>query len=325
MKNKYIIPGIGVAVMVLALTVLMTSNPISKYLLLCGQRHGILSNQDMTVPQVEPQAPLPVDTPVEQAAPGQATLENSLKAVLKGTRGNYSIGYKSLTGPQEVILNPGQMPSASVIKLFIMAAAFNQAALEQLNLDDKLVIGDLDKVGGTGSLSGRPSGTSLTIRHLIELMITESDNTAANLLIDKLGFDCINNTIQELGCKDTVLQRKMMDKSSGKENYTSVQDLILLLQSIYKGTCVSSTADQEMISILKKQKQRNLIPRGLPSGCVSANKAGNLPGIVNDAAIVCTAQGDYILCILSNKVDEKQANEIIPKLSKTVYADHIKQ
>ncbi|MEN6389282.1 MAG: serine hydrolase, partial [Syntrophomonas sp.] len=177
----------------------------------------------------------------------------------------------------------------------------------------------------TGSLAGRPSGTSLTIRQLIELMITESDNTAANLLIDKLGFDYINNTIQTLGCQDTVLQRKMMDKSTGKENYTSVQDLILLLQSIYKGTCVSSSADQEMISILKKQKQRNLIPRSLPSGCVIANKAGNLPGIVNDAAIVFTKQGDYILCILSKKVDEKQANEIMPKLSKIIYTQHIKQ
>ncbi|MEN6391228.1 MAG: serine hydrolase, partial [Syntrophomonas sp.] len=189
MKNRYIMIGIGVAVILLAAAVVMTSNPISRSLLLFAQKHGIISNRDMTVPQPDPQEPLPVNTGVEKAAPGQATLENNLKAVLKGARGNYSIGYKSLASSQEVILNPGQMPSASVIKLFIMTAAYNQAATGQLKLDDKLVLRDSDKVGGTGSLAGRPSGTSLTIRQLIELMITESDNTAANLLIDKLGFD----------------------------------------------------------------------------------------------------------------------------------------
>jgi len=245
-----------------------------------------------------------------------------ISAILGNESGDYSIGYCNLSEENPLLINSKKMPSASIIKLFIMVHAYKEVSLKALDLDEKLVVRQEDKVGGTGSLGSRQAGTTISIRELINLMITESDNTATNILINNLGFDKINQTIKDMAFKDTTLQRKMMDFSSaeqGKENYTSVSDLVTVLYKIANNQCLGQPYDQEMLSILKRQKQRNMIPRGVPDTYTVANKCGNLPGVVNDAAIIYSEDGGYVLCVLCGDVTQDSGESTIVAISKAVF------
>ncbi|MDD4390964.1 MAG: class A beta-lactamase-related serine hydrolase [Eubacteriales bacterium] len=261
--------------------------------------------------------------PIEATKAEPLKLKEKIDTLLHSKTGEYSIGYKSLIKDAEFVINPNSMYAASVIKIFVMAAAYHQANNNEISLDEKLLLNDEDKVGGTGSLSSREAGTEITIRQLIEVMITESDNTATNMLIDKLSFDKINKFIIAQGCNGTILQRKMMDQDSIDkriENLTSVKDLILILDKLYHGECVSPEYDDEMLGIMKKQKDRSRIPALLPDDTVVANKTGDLSRVVNDTGIVYTDEGDFIICVLSKEITNPSATkETIAKIAEILY------
>lgn len=250
-------------------------------------------------------------------------LQEKLEKYLDKQRGVYSIGFKDLDNCQEIIIDQGSAPSASIIKIYIMIEAYNQAKQGLNDLENEIALQPENMVGGTGSLSGKPVGTKISIKNLLELMITQSDNTAANSLIDLLGMDRINKTAKRLGCKDTKLQREMMDLASikaGKDNSTSVSDLVLTLDKIYNGKCISPHNDEQMIEIMKRQQLNQMIPRFLPPETSVAHKTGSLTGINNDAAIVFTDHGDYILCVLSQKeANSCKAEDAIAEISKMVF------
>ncbi|MGE5458957.1 MAG: serine hydrolase [Methanobacterium sp.] len=250
----------------------------------------------------------------------QAGIEKYLQ---EKANGSYKIGFRDLSANQEFMIGSGSVPSASIIKIYIMIEVFNQAKQGLLNLEDKIALKQENMVGGTGSLNGQPVGSKISITELLEVMITRSDNTAANTLIDLAGMDKINQTARQLGCRDTRLQRKMMDFASikaGKDNLTSVSDLLLILDKLYKGKCVNHEFDEQMINIMKRQQYNQMIPKLLPAGTVVAHKTGSLSGINNDIAIVFTKHGDYILCILNQQTNNtKQAEDCIAAISKMIF------
>lgn len=254
-------------------------------------------------------------------------LKEMVDALLHEKPGKFSVGYKSLSNGDEFVINPESMYAASVIKIFIMASVYHQVNNNEITLDEKLVLKNEDKVGGTGSLSGREGGTEFTIRQLIEVMITESDNTSTNMLIDKLGFDKINAFIVDQGCKGTILQRKMMDQEridKRIENLTSAKDLILILERLYNGECVSPEYDEEMLGIMKKQKNRSRIPALLPQDTVVANKTGDLSRVVNDAGIVYTDKGDFIISVLSrDSSNPSQAGKTIAEIARVLFEEQL--
>lgn len=134
------------------------------------------------------------------------------------------------------IYNSKPMRSASMIKVFIMAAVMDKAAHGELSLDETLTLRGSDKVGGSGILAGYASGTELTLREVMELMITHSDNTATNIVIDRIGMPAINDYIKSQGYNDTILRRKMMDYdaiAAGRENFSSVRDLGTFFTRLY--------------------------------------------------------------------------------------------
>ena len=120
-------------------------------------------------------------------------------------------------------------------------------------------------------------------------MIVYSDNTATNVLIDLFGMDGINSTIRELGYSDSVLQRKMMDfraAEEGRQNFTSVKEMLDLMERLYEDRLLGSPYDGQMLDIMKGQADETMMRQELPDELVIARKSGELDALDHDIAIV---------------------------------------
>ena len=250
-------------------------------------------------------------------------LELQVFRLLSNIPGHFAIAVHDLASSQRWQYNSRPMRSASLIKLFIMVEAFDRIRTGQLDPDSRIAFTENERVGGAGLLQASPAGTSRTVLELIELMITESDNIATNLLIDRLGMDKINVRIRSLDCQDSILRRKMMDfaaASAGQENLTSVRDVATLLAALHHGRCVDSLSDRHMCDILERQTDRCKIPLLLPSGVVCKHKTGELPGAEHDAGIVMASSCAYVVAIMSDNLPDSAGGcQAIAEISRTVY------
>ena len=217
-----------------------------------------------------------------------------------------------------------RFPAASLVKVPVMAACFEAAQQGQLDLSEQLVLKRSDKVGGSGVLKEKPSGAALTVRELIELMVTESDNTAANMLIGRIGFDTLNHSFEKQGLGGTVLVRKMMDFSKrrdGVENYTTAEDVASVLRRLYYFQMVSPPVSSKCLELLMRQKINDRIPAGLPPEIVVAHKTGLENGVCHDSGIVFTGNGNYLITVLTRHDGKtaKPAKKFIARLSSLTY------
>ncbi|RXZ00462.1 serine hydrolase [Fictibacillus sp. S7] len=180
-------------------------------------------------------------------------------------------------------------PAASLIKLPILIEAFRQKEAGLLDLSMPVHINQKDKVGGAGVMNHLSPGASLTVLDVLTLMITVSDNTGANVMIEHAGRERINALLTELQCDQTVLERKLMDFKAieaGKNNYTSAKDVVLLLKEIHHGKLLQNESRKMMLDILRNQQFRHKLPGSMDEEAVIiANKTGELQGTEHDAAI----------------------------------------
>jgi beta-lactamase class A len=177
-------------------------------------------------------------------------------------------------------------------------------------------------------------GKKMTIRQLVEQMITVSSNLATNLLIELVGAENVTATLRELGIQNMQVRRGVEDIKAyqrGWNNQTDAFDLMLTLQMIAeKQAPLSGAACDSMLAILQRQKFRDAIPAGLPAGTVVGNKTGSITKIAHDAAIVfpksefdkkpTAARKPYVLVVLTRGLqEEKSANRIIAAISRKIY------
>lgn len=213
-----------------------------------------------------------------------------------------------------------RFPAASLIKVPIMIEVFRRRRAGKMNCSHPIEI--YDPVEG-GSFYDLPAGSTVTIRELIHHMIVESDNTCANMLIDRVGMEAVNGTIRELGLTQTVLQRKMMDfqaAAEGRENWTSARDMGRLFKLLFEGKCVDAAYDMEMLEMLKKQEDNCILPAQLPHTIPVAHKTGELDGVYHDCGIIYGPKNPFILCLLSEgNTNEAQAIYDLSYLARDIY------
>lgn len=246
------------------------------------------------------------EVPGEEEVPGQETAEKedipSRAEDLEGLRetlterimnagGDWSLCVKYLPTGEDCSIDSRPMVAASLIKLFVAGAY-----LESVDL---------------GEIPDQYDA-SLTS------MLSQSDNEAANRLINLLGMDRVNAFIESHGFADTKLNRLML-ANNGLENYTSVNDCAKLLDQVYAGTFVNGEACERILSAMKEQRVVTKIPAGLPEGTVCANKTGELARVENDTAIVFAPGGDYIFCVMSDRVSAGNAQAEIKEMSGIIY------
>ncbi len=212
--------------------------------------------------------------------------------VVKDLRYNWTISH-----------NPDRLfPSASLVKIPIMAACFIAAEDGTLKLDRRIVLSNSDKYPGSGVLKDARPGTVFTVEELIGLMIDDSDNTATNMLTSILGINYLNSVFDRLGLKDTNLSRRVADFDSrdrGVENYTSAEDISGLLERIYRRSLVNRSISEKCLRVLKMQRARDRIPKYLPCNLAVAHKTGLERNVCHDAGIVFGCQGDLLICVLT--------------------------
>lgn len=206
--------------------------------------------------------------------------------------------------------------AASVIKLPILGEAFRQAEGGLLSLEEEFSIRQEDKMPSCGALTYLHDGVRVTLRDLCTLMIILSDNTATNLLIDRLGMDGVNAFLRQRGLQKTTLRRRLFDAAAsarGLQNTITTGEMGLLLEKMYRGQWVSPKADADMLGILKNQRLNGKIPFFLKDYDM-AHKTGEDEGITHDVALVYARQ-PLVLCFASNETDVPAFERLIQDMA----------
>lgn len=261
-------------------------------------------------------------------SPAAATLEDKIAAAIDGFQGKIWIYAKNLDTRKEFSLRGDeQVRTASTIKLPIMAETFRQVAEGKLNWADELVVSKEKKVGGSGILSEFTDGSKIDLRTAVHLMIVLSDNTATNLVLDKVTSDAVNDYMAKLGLNDTLSMRKIGGGGDSKAwlndqrnrlfglGRSSPKDMVRLLEMIEKGEVVSKDASAEMIAILKRQQYKDGIGRGVSDTMQVASKSGSLDRLRSDVGIIYTRRGRIAMAITADDMPHTGYNQENPGLA----------
>ena len=252
-------------------------------------------------------------------------LQEQIRAVDQQLDGVLGLAIKDLTSQEEFFLNADEvMAQASSIKITVLAELYLQAQQGKLKLTDEYVVRKEDLVPGSDIMLGlTPGVTRLTLRDLATMMIAVSDNSAANVLIDRVGLDNVNSMLEGQGFHVTRLRRKMMDLKAageGRENISTPREMMSLLEAIYRGKLLNQEMTEDFFKILGTHKESSLL-QGLPDDAAAANKPGELEAVRNDSGVVFVKNRPYVLCVMTAYLkDEKEGSAAIRKISSLAYS-----
>ena len=234
----------------------------------------------------------------ENSKKGLTGLRKKVNSELKGKAGTWSVYVKNLDTNEYMVINNKKLPSASLIKLYVMMEAYDEVRKKNIKEDD-------------------------TFKGRMNRMITISSNYDTNMitasLTKKNTFDAGKKKVNSYCKKHGYTKTKFVSKMglSDPANVTSVKDTGFALERMYRKTAVSKSKSKKMIKFLKAQTRRNKIPAGIPEGVVVANKTGETAVADNDAAIVYSKGADYVIVVMSKNAPG--STEEIRKISKMVY------
>ena len=290
------------------------------------------------------------------------SLLERIREAAEGFERVLGVSVKHLGTGEAASLNGGELfPTASVFKVPVIVALYRQVDAGAVSLDEKVVLREEDKVPGSGILKELSPGLEITLRDLVTLMMIVSDNTATDLVVERVGLENVNATLRRLGlertrvvadCRDILFdliglndlpdEEKTLDLfreraraavlkgswSLGVENndVTTPDEMLRLLEMIVEGEAASRESCDAILETMSRcQTGSYRIEKYLPREKVEiAHKTGSLPGIRNDAGVVTLLDGGdrYIIsCFTREAVDVYSAEEAIARASKAVY-DH---
>jgi beta-lactamase class A len=239
--------------------------------------------------------------------------------------GVMGLAVKDLTSGEEFFIHGDEiMPQASSIKIAVLANLYLQSQQGKLKLTDEYTVRKEDMVPGSDIMLGLTAGTTrLTLRDLATMMVAVSDNSATNVLIDRLGVDNVNTMLEGLGLHGTRLHRKMMDLKAageGRENVSTPREMMTLLETIYRGKLLNKEMTGDFLHILSTHKESALL-QGLPDDAVAASKPGELEAVRNDSGIVLVKNRPYVLCVMTTYLkDEHDGSAAIRKVAALTYS-----
>lgn len=214
-----------------------------------------------------------------------------------------------------------EVPSASIIKVPILVELMYQTIATRFKLSDTHKLTEEEKVGGSGDLQYEPP-QEISIEELAVEMIRISDNTATNVLIDKIGMYNINNMLAYHGYETTRLNRKMMDFTAvkrGIQNYTSAAESARMMHAIFTGKIMNEATCKKMIEILLTCADVTTIPRYIPRTIPVAHKTGTLDYVRGDVGIIYGDNPLVISVFVENFESLEYAEKVIGTISKIAF------
>lgn len=279
----------------------------------------------------QPQArttPPPSPSTAEQELLGELhrKLQAELERAVAEFDGVMGIAVKDLAGTEAFTVNADSVfPQASSIKIPVLIELFRQAQTGSVKLDERVAVSKAMMAGGSGVLQNFGDGASaLSLRDLAVLMIVLSDNTATNILIDRVGIDKVNGMLTHYGLRQTRLQRRMLDtaaQQAGRENLSTPLEMVWLLNLLNQGKILNAENTAAVMEILIYPKNSPL-RRGLPAGVRMANKPGGLTGVSCDSGVVLLEGRPYAISVMTTYGplgEEDGAARAIGEVSKRVF------
>ena len=258
----------------------------------------------------------PANTPsAEKSKVLWQKLESTIHDVDQHLDGVMGVAIEDLkTGDQFFLHENEVFAQASSIKIAVLANLYLQTQQGKLKLTDLYTVQASDLVPDSDIMNGlTPGVTRVTLRDLATMMVAVSDNSATNVLIDRVGMENVNAMLDSLGLAHTRLRRKMMDLEAakhGRENISTPREMMTLLESIYREKLFNKESTTDFFKVLSTNKN-SWIPRDLPADVKTANKPGALEGVRNDSGIVFVEGRPYVICVmtafLTNERDGEQA------------------
>ncbi|MGC2477285.1 MAG: serine hydrolase [Candidatus Sulfotelmatobacter sp.] len=247
-------------------------------------------------------------------------LEASIQQVDQHLDGVMGIAIEDLNTGDHFFLHEDEVfAQASSIKITVLANLYLQAQQGKLKLTDLYTVHASDLVADSYIMNGlTPEVTRVTLRDLATMMVAVSDNSATNVLIDRVGMANVNAMLDSLGLAHTRLRRKMMDLEAakqGRENISTPREMMTLLDAIYKGKLLNKESTADFFKLLSTNKD-SWIPRDLPADLKVANKPGELEAVRNDSGIVFVEGRPYVICVMTAfLLNERDGEEAISKVS----------
>lgn len=281
------------------------------------------------------------------AASGRASaaedrsLEAKLRPLVKAHRGEVAIAVKQLkTGATCGIREDEPLPAASLIKLAVMVETYRQSGAGKVDLAAKVTLRKDDRVPGSGVLARHFSdGVVLPLRDAVRLMIAYSDNTATNLVLDRIGLRSVSAEMARLGLSNTQLHSKVFlrETSIAPERSTkfglastTARETVRLLELIETRQFLPSAACDEMLGHLQTSEDKSCFRALLPEGAVLGEKTGAVSGVRTAAGLLKSRLGPIALCVLTNKnsdarwTDDNDGNRLCAAIARLV-VDHFNE
>ncbi len=258
--------------------------------------------------------------PTEKQTVLWTKLEKSILDIDRSLDGVMGVAIVDLTDGHKYLLHANDVyPQASSIKICVLAELYRQAQQGKLKLTDLYTVNAADLVQDSDIMGGlTPGVTRITLRDLATMMVAVSDNSATNVLIDRVGMDNVNTFLNAQGLRDTRLRRKMMDlkaAAEGRENVSTPNEMLNLLQALFRGEILNKEMTDDFFKVLSTHKD-SWIPRNLPDDLKIADKPGALEGVRNDSGVIFVDKRPYVLCVMTTYLHrERDGEEAISNIS----------
>jgi beta-lactamase class A len=264
-----------------------------------------------------------------------AGLRRSIEQITRGYEGVVGVSVRNLqTGEGLAIRGDEKFPSASLIKVSVLVALLHEVERGTIRLDDPLTMIARDRVGGSGVLQHLHSGLQLTVEDAARLMIVVSDNTATNLLLDKVPMRAVWAKMDSLGLPHTRIHSKTFLRSTSVAMDSSVRyglgvttpdETVRLFTLLHQGRAVSPRMDSLALAILRGNEDWNKLARWLPDGASAAHKSGDVDQSRNDCGILYGPDAPVAVCVMTREnrdtsyATDNPANLLIARIGAEVY------
>jgi beta-lactamase class A len=258
--------------------------------------------------------PTPTPTPT-QPKPVPAWLDRRVRAEAAAFKGNVYLYAKNLdTGAAYDFGGDEPVRTASTIKVAVMVEAFARVAEGKAKWSDELVLSKAARYAGSGVLQDLTDGLRLTLRDAVTLMMTVSDNTATNMVLDHLTTDAVNARMESLGLKQTRIMRRVGGGGVSREGQieankrfglgrTTPREMATLVEKLERGEVVSPAVSKEMIDLLKREQGTNGVWRNLWR-VPKATKSGALDALRANVGLVYHPRGRIVLAVTCDDMPE---------------------